>query len=58
MQELAGVGDPLGVPDILLMVSDAVVVFDNLAGKIELTDERDRPVELPDSNCLIVIEKR
>jgi SAM-dependent methyltransferase len=30
---------------------------DNLAGKIELTDENDRPVELPDSNCLIVIEK-
>ncbi len=31
---------------------------DNLSGKIELTDENDRPVELPDSNCLIVIEKR
>jgi len=31
---------------------------DNLAGKISLTDEQDRPVELPDSNCLIVIEKR
>ena len=30
---------------------------DNLAGKIELTNEHDRPVELPDSNCLIVIEK-
>ena len=30
---------------------------DNLAGKVELTDERDVPVELPDSNCLIVIEK-
>jgi SAM-dependent methyltransferase len=30
---------------------------DHLAGKIELTDERDAPVELPDSNCLIVIEK-
>ena len=28
-----------------------------LAGKIELTDETDRAVELPDSNCLIVIEK-
>lgn len=26
--------DPIGVPDILLMVSDAVVVFDNLAGKM------------------------
>ncbi len=26
--------DPLGVPDILLIVSDAVVVFDNLAGKM------------------------
>jgi len=31
---------------------------DALAGKIELTDEHDRPVELPDSNCLIVIERR
>lgn len=30
---------------------------DNLADKIALTDERDNPVELPDSNCLIVIEK-
>jgi SAM-dependent methyltransferase len=30
---------------------------DNLAGKVEVTDERDMPVELPDSNCLIVIEK-
>ena len=26
--------DPLGTPDILLMVSDEVVVFDNLAGKL------------------------
>jgi anthranilate synthase component I len=34
--KLAGGGnpDPLGTPDILLMVSDAVVVFDNLAGKM------------------------
>jgi SAM-dependent methyltransferase len=30
---------------------------DNLAGRIELTDEHDAPAELPDSNCLIVIEK-
>jgi len=29
-----------------------------LAGKLELTDEHDRPVPLPDSNCLIVIERR
>ncbi len=28
--------DPLGTPDILLMVSDAVVVFDNLAGKLHM----------------------
>jgi len=26
--------DPLGTPDVLLMVSDEVVVFDNLAGKL------------------------
>jgi SAM-dependent methyltransferase len=31
---------------------------DHLANKIELTDDHDRPVELPDSNCLIVIERR
>jgi SAM-dependent methyltransferase len=31
---------------------------DHLAGKIELTDEHDRAVELPDSNCLIAIERR
>jgi len=31
---------------------------DHLAGKIELTDERDQPVALPDSNCLLVIERR
>jgi hypothetical protein len=31
---------------------------DNLTGKVELFDEADRPTELPDSNCLIVIEKR
>lgn len=28
-----------------------------LAGKLELTDEADRPVCLPDSNCVIVVEK-
>ena len=28
--------DPLGNPDILLMVSDAVVIFDNLSGRIHL----------------------
>ncbi|HEY5933347.1 MAG TPA: methyltransferase [Kofleriaceae bacterium] len=30
---------------------------ENLVGKIELTDEHDRPVDLPDSNCLIVVER-
>jgi SAM-dependent methyltransferase len=30
----------------------------HLAGKIELCDEHDRPVDLPDSNCLIAIERR
>ena len=29
-----------------------------LEGKIELTDEHDRPVPLPDSNCLLVVERR
>jgi SAM-dependent methyltransferase len=31
---------------------------DHLANKIELTDDHDRRVELPDSNCLIVVERR
>jgi SAM-dependent methyltransferase len=31
---------------------------DGLADKIELTDEHDHAVELPDSNCLMVIERR
>ncbi len=30
---------------------------DHLAGRIELTDEHDAAAELPDSNCLIVVEK-
>jgi hypothetical protein len=29
-----------------------------LAGRIELADDHDTPVALPDSNCLIVIERR
>ncbi|HUJ62660.1 MAG TPA: methyltransferase domain-containing protein, partial [Kofleriaceae bacterium] len=31
---------------------------DHLAGKIELTDEHDQPAALPDSNCVIVLERR
>lgn len=31
---------------------------DHLAAKVELTDEHDRPATLPDSNCLIVLERR
>ncbi|HEY5923401.1 MAG TPA: methyltransferase [Kofleriaceae bacterium] len=31
---------------------------EHLVGKIELTDDHDRPADLPDSNCLIVIERR
>ena len=30
---------------------------DALAGKVALTDEHDRPAELPDSNCLIAITR-
>ena len=33
--------DPLGVPDILLMVSEEVVVFDNLSGKLYLITHAD-----------------
>jgi anthranilate synthase component 1 len=35
--------DPIGTPDILLMVSDDVVVFDNLSGKIYLIVYSDSP---------------
>lgn len=41
--------DPLGNPDILLMVSDAVVVFDNLAGKIHAIVLGDPSEEMPTS---------
>lgn len=37
--------DRLGTPDILLMVSDEVVVFDNLAGKLILICHADPAVE-------------
>ena len=33
--------DPIGAPDILLMVSDEVVVFDNLSGKLYLVVHAD-----------------
>jgi anthranilate synthase component 1 len=33
--------DPLGTPDILLMVSDKVIVFDNLSGKLMLVHHVD-----------------
>jgi anthranilate synthase component 1 len=39
--------DPLGTPDILLLVSEEVVVFDNLLGKLELIVHAD-PTE-PDA---------
>lgn len=41
--------DPLGVPDILLLISEEVVVFDNLSGKLYLivhaNTEHARPLE-------------
>ena len=37
--------DPLEVPDILLMVSDEVVVFDNLSGKLHIVVHADPSVE-------------
>lgn len=36
--------DPLGTPDILLMVSDVLVVFDNLSGKLILLNHVDPSV--------------
>ena len=37
--------DPLGTPDILLMVSDQLVVFDNLSGKLMLIYHADPSIE-------------
>ncbi|KZX76814.1 anthranilate synthase [Oleiphilus sp. HI0009] len=37
--------DPLGTPDILLMVSDQLVVFDNLSGKLILIHHEDPSVD-------------
>jgi len=37
--------DPLGTPDILLMVSDQLVVFDNLSGKLMLIYHADPGIE-------------
>ena len=31
-----GIPDPIGAPDILLMVSEEVVVFDNLSGRLQI----------------------
>ncbi|WP_114418105.1 anthranilate synthase component I [Marinospirillum perlucidum] len=39
--------DPLEVPDILLMVSEEVVVFDNLSGKLYLITHADPNQEAP-----------
>ncbi len=46
--------DELGTPDILLMVSDEVVVFDNLAGKLILVVHIDPHI----SDALAVAERR
>jgi anthranilate synthase component 1 len=46
--------DPLGTPDILLMVSEEVVVFDNLAGKLYIIIHVDPQRE----NALVEGEKR
>lgn len=46
--------DPLGTPDILLMVSEEVVVFDNLAGKLYIIVHVDPQQE----NALAKGEKR
>jgi len=37
--------DPLGTPDILLMVSDSLVVFDNLSGKLSLIHHVDPQID-------------
>ena len=46
--------DPLNTPDILLMVSDEVVIFDNLKGKLYLIVHADPNQE----NALATVEQR
>lgn len=41
LQQSQPSADPIGTPDILLMLSEEVVVFDNLAGKIHLIIQAD-----------------
>ena len=38
---ISGKPDPIGTPDILLMVSEDILVFDNLSGKIKLITHAD-----------------
>jgi anthranilate synthase component 1 len=47
-------GDPIGTPDILLLLSEEVLVFDNLSGKLLLIVHADTACE----NALVSAEKR
>ena len=53
--------DPLGTPDILLMVSEQLLVFDNLSGKLFLITHIDpaKPVELMEAEAWLegLVEK-
>ena len=51
-QAAAAKPDPLGVPDILLMVCDELVVFDNLSGRLTLWTHAD-PAERDAYGCAV-----
>lgn len=51
-QAAADKPDPLGVPDILLMVCDELVVFDNLSGRLALWTHAD-PAEPDAYGCAV-----
>jgi SAM-dependent methyltransferase len=63
---VAAVVDWVGGPDVAKVVDIPAHLRsylqpgyrEHLVGKIELTDDHDMPVDLPDSNCLIVVERR
>ncbi len=53
-----GKEDPLGNPDILLMVSEEMLIFDNLSGKVLLLTHADPAQKNAYQNALSRLEKR
>ncbi len=52
-----GKEDPIGNPDVLLMVSEEMLVFDNLSGKVLLLTHADPAEENAYNNAIIRLDK-